>query len=102
MVLQNVTGWNELITGNVTGAAFIALNEPTGGALILILYILISLVLWVRTQSIELCTMISFIFLGAFLTLPWFNKTTIGIAILITAVELGATIFKMIAKEKNY
>ena len=102
MVLENVTGWNELITGNITGAAFTALNQPTGGSLILILYIIISLVLWVRTQSIELCTMISFIFLGAFLTLPWFNKQTIGVAILITAVELGATIFKMIAKEKNY
>ena len=102
MVLENVTGWNELMNGNIVSAAFQALNQPTGGSLILILYVIISLVLWVRTQSVELCTMMSFIFLGVFLTVPWFNKTTIGIAIIITVFELGATIFKFIVKEKNY
>jgi hypothetical protein len=102
MIIENVTGWSELINGNVTGAAFQALNVPLGGSLILILYIVLSIVLWVRTQSIELCTIMSFIFLGVFLTVPWFTKETIGIAIIITVFELGATIYKFIAKEKNY
>lgn len=102
MVLQNVTGWSELMDGHVVSAAFQALNIPLGGMLILILYILLSLVLWIRTQSVELCTIMSFIFLGIFLVSPWFNKQSIGIAILITVFELGATIFKFIAKEKNY
>lgn len=100
--MVNVTGWNELMTGDVAGAAFTALNMPTGGMLIFILYIVITLVLWIRTQSIELCTIISFIFLGVFLTAPWFNDTTIGLAIIVTVFELGATLFKFIAKEKNY
>lgn len=102
MVIENVTGWNALMTGNITGAAFTALNEPTGGWLILMLFIIITLVLWIRTQSVELCTIISFIFLGVFLTQPWFTRETIGIAVLITAFLLGATIFKLVSKEKNY
>lgn len=102
MVFENVTGWNELMSGNITGAAFQALNVPLGSSLILILFVLISLILWIRTQSIELCTIVSFIFLGVFLVAPWFTNEQIGIAIIITAFELGATIFKLIAKEKNY
>lgn len=101
MVLQNVTGWSELMQGDIAAAAFQALNVPLGGTLIFILYLLISLVLWVKTQSIELCTIISFIFLGVFLTTPWFNDQTIGLAIIITAFQLGATFFKLVAKEKN-
>lgn len=102
MVLENVTGWNALMSGNITGAAFSALNEPTGGWLILMLYIVIILVLWIRTQSVELCTIISFLFLGVFLVAPWFTKQTIGIAVIVTAFLLGATIFKLVSKEKNY
>ena len=100
--LQNVPGWVNLTNGNVVTAVFTAYNEPFGGYLIFILYLIISLVLWARTQSIELCTIMSFIFLGSFLVEPWFNNITLGLAIIITAFELGATIFKMFTKEKNY
>ena len=94
MALQNVTGWANLIDAQFVTAVFTAYNEPFGGYLIFLLYVVISLILWTRTQSIELCTMMSFIFLGTFLVMPWFNSITLGLAILITAFELGATIFK--------
>lgn len=99
--LQDVPGWLNLTNGNVVTAVFNAYNEPLGGYLIFILYIIISLVLWARTQSIELCTIITFIFLGTFLVEPWFNSITLGLAIIIAAFELGATIFKFFAKEGN-
>jgi len=93
-MIADVAGWTNLTNGNVVSAVFTAYNEPFGGYLIFLLYVVITLVLWLRTQSIELCTIISFIFLGSFLVTPWFNTTTLGLAILITAFELGATIFK--------
>ena len=95
--MADVTGWLNLTNGNIVEAVFTAYNEPFGGYLIFLFYIVISLILWVRTKSIELCTIISFIFLGSFLVMPWFNNTTMGLAILITAFELGATIFKFFA-----
>jgi hypothetical protein len=98
--MADVTGWANLTSGHVVNAVFTAYNTPMGGYLIFLLYITISLILWVRTQSIELCTMMSFLFLGTFLITPWFNNTTLGLAILITAFELGATIFKFFASYK--
>lgn len=99
-MIADVTGWANLTSGNVVTAVFNAYNEPFGGYLIFLLYVVISLILWVRTQSIELCTMMSFIFLGSFLVTPWFNNITLGLAILITAFELGATIFKFFASNR--
>lgn len=102
MVLENVSGWTQLMDGNVVSAVFTALNDPLGGWLIFILYVIISLVLWARTQSIEICAIISCIFVGVFLTTDWFNSITMGLTIIITVFELAATIYKMIAKEKNW
>lgn len=99
MVLENVTGWNELMNGEVVTASFMALNQPWGGYLIFILYVLISIVLWSRTQSVELVTMMSLLFLGSFLVVPWFNNVTIGLSIIIFAFLMSATLYKFFVKE---
>jgi hypothetical protein len=97
MVLTNVTGWQNLTDGNIVAAVFNAYNEPWGGYLILLIYITISAVIYLRTNSIELCTIISFIFLGVFLVSPWFSTKAMGIAIIITAFELGTTLYRFFA-----
>lgn len=94
MVLTNVTGWQNLTDGHIVAAVFNAYNEPFGGLLVLLIYITISAILYLRTQSIELCTIISFLFLGVFLVSPWFTTKAMGIAIIITAFELGMTLYK--------
>jgi hypothetical protein len=101
MVLQNVTGWEELMSGQMVTAAFTALNVPFGGYLIFLLYIAVSMVLWIRTQSIELCTIMSLLFMGSFLVTPWFNTTTITLTIIIFVFEIAATGYKFFTKEKN-
>ena len=99
MVIENVTGWNELMNGQIVTAAFTALNVPWGGYLIFILYVVISLVLWSRTQSVELVTMMSLLFLGSFLVTDWFNPATIGLSIIIFAFLASATLYKFFVKE---
>lgn len=101
MVLDNVTGWNELMTGNVTQAAYLALDVPLGGLLIPIIYTIIMMVLWGRTQSVELCAVMSLIFFGFFMISPWFNTTTKYYTGIVTVFFLASTLFKMIAKERN-
>ena len=101
MVLDNVTGWNELMTGNVTQAAFIALDAPLGGLLIPFIYTILMLILWMRTQSVELCAVMSLIFFAIFMASPWFNTATRTATGLITVFFIASTIFKLIAKEKN-
>lgn len=101
MVLENVTGWNELMNGQIVTASYTALNVPFGGYLIFLLYIVVSMVLWIRTQSIELCTIMSLLFMGSFLVTPWFNTTTITLTIIIFVFEISATAYKFFTKEKN-
>jgi hypothetical protein len=103
MVIENVTGWNELMTGNITGAAFQAIDVPLGGYLILGIYIIIIFVLWMRTQSVELCAVMSLLFLGMFIASPWVavNRGK-GILMIMTVFFIAGWIFKAIAKEKNY
>lgn len=99
MVLENVTGWNELMNGQVVTASFMALNDPWGGYLIFVLYVLISAVLWSRTGSVELVTIMNLLFLGSFLVFPWFNAVTMGLSIIIFAFLLSATLYKFFVKE---
>lgn len=104
---SNVTGWNQLMTGHPVQATFLALNEPLWGMLVFIIYFILSLVIWSRTQSIEFCLMISMVFFGVmganYLAggTQYFNSLTYGLTLLIIAFEMGATIFKFIAKESN-
>ena len=101
MVLTNVTGWTDLMSGNVVTAVYNVYNTPIGGYLILLLYIVISLVLWARTQSIELVAIMSLLFSASFLISPWLNSTGIGIVMVITAFELALVAFKFLTKEKD-
>lgn len=101
MVYADVNGWTELMNGEIVMAAYNALNTPLGGWLIFIFYLIISLVLWSRTNSVETPTVISLIFLSSFLVTPWFNATTFGLAVIITAFELGLVIYRMMSKERN-
>jgi len=98
---ENVTGWNYLINGEVGMAAFSALNEPTGGWLIFMFWILITMIIVTRTNSWELATIIGIIFLTVFLTQPWFTSMQIGGAILFMVFLLGITLFRLAAKEKS-
>lgn len=99
--MADVTGWSDLMSGNVVTAVFNVFNTPMGGYLVFMLYIVISLVLWARTQSIELVAIISLLFCSSFLVTPWFNDITIGVTIVITAFELALVAFKAFAKEKS-
>ena len=101
MVYTDVDVWSDIMNGDVASGVFNALNNSLGGYLIFIFYLIISLVLWIRTGSIELCAIISLIFLSSFLITPWFNETTLGLALIITTLEIGLSIFKFFAKEKS-
>jgi len=101
-VLENATGWNELMTGNITGAAFVAIDQPLGGYLIVSLYVLLMLIIWMRTQAPELCAVLSIITYALFRLSPWFTTARgEGIIILMTVTFIALTFFKYMAKEQK-
>jgi hypothetical protein len=99
--LTNVTGWSDLIDGNIGLAAYNALNVPLGGWLIMIFWIVITFIIVTRTNSWELSTIVGLIFTALFLTVPWFQPAQIVGAILFLVFQLAIVWFRMAAKEKN-
>lgn len=96
---MNVTGWNELINGQVVSAVFTAFDKPIagGGYLLLGFFIVISAVLLLKT-NIELTFIIGLIFLGVFSTTDWINVWAKYFIIGILIVEFGAVLFKTFFK----
>jgi hypothetical protein len=97
--VQNVTGWNELINGQVVAAVFTAFDTPIGGGgyMLLGLFIVLSAVLVIKT-NIEIAFIVGIIFLGVFGTTPWINNWAKYFIIGILIVEFGVILFKTFFK----
>jgi len=105
--IENVVGWSDLMQGNVVTAVWNSLNVPLGGWLIVFLYLLVMIILQMRTQSWELSTVLGTIFLTVFLTAPTvlnpagFGVAQAGTTILIYVFFLTSSLFRTVAKEKQ-
>ena len=68
MVVANVTGWSELINGNVVSAAFTMFNGPDAlrGWVIIILFAVFELMLLIKTRNLTLAFTTAIIFATAY------------------------------------
>lgn len=101
IVRCNVPGWDLLMEGNVTMAAYQALDIPMGNWLIFILWLLITFVIITKSGSWELSTIVGLIFLTVFLATPWFGGAQKGAAILFMILQIAMVLFRIATKEKN-
>lgn len=97
----SVPGWDELMNGEPGLAAYKALDQPMGGYLILILWIVISFVIITKTGSWELSFTLGIIFGVFFLSSEWFGSAQKVVFLLILILQLTVTLFRIASKEKN-
>ena len=89
----NVTGYTELVNGNIPGAIWALLQELFLGNALLLLFAVVSAGLYLKTKSASLCFIIGVIMYAAFFSFltPW----GAGIAGVILVIELGAAFYGM-------
>ena len=97
--MVNVTGWNELMDGNITSAAYAVYNSSLEGYLLLILFVAISALLFMRTQNIELTFTLGVIFFTVFAVgFQWMDPVQYGIVLVILVFELAGIFYKIFFK----
>jgi hypothetical protein len=99
---MTVTGWTELISGDIFGAIMALFESYYGDWFITILFIIFKIMVWFSTSSggsgnLTLGLMISLIFLGVFYST--INPVVVGTVVALTVVELGAVLYSLIFKK---
>jgi hypothetical protein len=96
--MVNVTGWNELMNGSITTAAYTVYNSTLEGYLLLVLFVALSLFLYMRTDNAELVFTVGIIFFVTFVVTGWMSPLQYGIVILILVFELAGILYKVFFK----
>ncbi len=63
---MNVTGWNELISGNLISAAFIMFDTAFGGWVVVILFMVYQFMLYMKTRNAALSWITGVLFTAMF------------------------------------
>lgn len=97
-----VTGWEELLTGDIFGAIMALFESYYGDWFITILFITFKILIWFttssgKTGSIILGFIVSMIFLGVFYST--LEPLIIGSVVAVAVLELGAILYSLIFKK---
>lgn len=97
-----VTGWDELLTGDIFGAIMALFESYYGDWFITILFITFKILIWFttssgKTGSIILGFIVSMIFLGVFYST--LEPLIIGSVVAVAVLELGAILYSLIFKK---
>lgn len=97
-----VTGWEELLTGDIFGAIMALFESYYGDWFITILFITFKILIWFttssgKTGSVILGFIVSMIFLGVFYST--LEPLIIGSVVAVAVLELGAILYSLIFKK---
>jgi len=53
--MNNVTGWNDLIEGNIMNAVYSMFDAATGGWFVAIMFFVFQSTLFIKTRNVTLC-----------------------------------------------
>lgn len=103
-MVADVTGWSQLMAGNITEAAYVGYNDPLQGYLLLLVFCVVEAILFLNS-GVEISFIMGIIFFGAFSvgpsiagTAPWLNTYSVNIILIILAVQLASVFYKLIVK----
>jgi hypothetical protein len=103
---MNVTGWNELISGNLISAAFIMFDTAFGGWVVVILFMVYQFMLYMKTRNAALSWITGVLFTAMFAAstimsasgVPVFKPIALQILFLILVLELAGILYIMLWK----
>ena len=97
----NATGWAELMDANVVAASFTMFDTAFGGIVIAMLFFVFHIMLWFKTQNMQLCFTTTIIFVAIFVTTGLNNivhPASYGIIFVVLAIELGSIFYSIFFK----
>jgi hypothetical protein len=99
---MTVTGWDELLTGDIWLAIMALYESYYGDWFITMLFIAFKIIIWLTTHTgssgnILLGFMVSLLFLGVFYST--LDPVIVGTVVAIAVLELGAILYSVIFKK---
>ena len=67
-MVNNVTGWNQLFDGHMIGAAVLMYDTAFVGWVVIILYLVYQIMLYLKTQNLNLGFITGLIFISLYVT----------------------------------
>ena len=94
----NVTGWSELIDGNMVGAVYTMFDTAFGGMgiVVVILFFVYQVMLFTKTRNLSLCFITGIIFASLYATSMFVEQVSVGIIFLLLVFELGAILYMLL------
>lgn len=92
----NVTGWNELISGNIVQSSYIMFDTTLNGWFMLSVYTITLFMLYYRTKNYNMAFVVSIMWLAFFNT--YFVGYTLGIAITISLMLFVLMLYDQFGK----
>jgi hypothetical protein len=65
-MVYNVTGYSELLNGNIFGATYMLYNNIVGGWLVALLFIVYQILIYLKTRNVVMMWVTGLIFAGMF------------------------------------
>jgi hypothetical protein len=98
----NVTGWSQLMDGNMIYAAFTMYDTAFLGTTIAILFFVYQLMLYMKTKNLTLAWVTGVLFASMYITgnvaASIVHPASVWIMMVLLSLEIGAIIFLMVIK----
>lgn len=94
--MTNVTGWEELMNASIVDAVYVMFNESLYGNLIMLLWMTLSAVLYMKTKNIGLTFFLGILSFSVFYGM--LTPLSINIMTLVLIIELGIALYQIFWK----
>lgn len=95
MAVQNVTGWNELMEGNLFKAAFNMYDVAFNGWFIAIVFFTFQTMLYLKTKNTTLTWVLGLLFASMYAATSFMNEYTNYLLFITLALQLAGIIFML-------
>lgn len=96
--MTNVTGWNELMDGNVFKSVFTMYDTALNGWFIAIVFFTFQTVLYTKTKNTTITWVTGLLFASLYATSAFMNEYTNYILFITLVIQLAGIFFMMITK----
>jgi hypothetical protein len=98
MVVENVTGWNELMNGNLIKSAFTMYDTSLNGWFVGIMFFTFQALLYMKTKNVTLTWISGLMFASLYASSVFMNTETNYILFITLALQLTGVIYMVFTK----
>jgi len=92
-MVDNVTGWNEMMDANLIKASFVMYDTAWNGWIVGILFILYEFMLLIKTKNLPLALTTGLMFAGLYLMSEFVKQASATIIVLMLVLEIAAILY---------